>query len=143
MTIIRWQQRPALANLMDNFFDRDFMTGFERNCGCVPATNILERPDQYELQIAAPGMKKDDFQIEVENNMLTISYEKKADEATREEENFIRREYNLEGFTRTFTVPKHADAENISGRYDNGMLYVSIPRLDPHKNKLTKKIEIA
>lgn len=143
MTIIRWQQRPALSNLMDNFFDREFMTGFERNCGCVPATNILEKAEQYEIQLAVPGMKKEDFSMEVENNLLTVRYEKKAEENSAAEENFLRREYKLDDFTRSFTIPKHTDPEHIHARYEEGMLYITVPRLDPKKDKLSKRIEIA
>ena len=143
MTIIRWQQRPTLARMMDNFFDRDFVSGFERNCGCAPATNILEKPDQYEVQLAVPGLKKEDFHMEVENNMLTVSYQKKEDENSVNEENFLRREYAVENFTRSFTIPKQVNAENISARYENGMLYIAIPRADEQKEKLSKRIEIA
>lgn len=144
MTIIRWQQRPALSNLMDNLFDRDFMTGFERNCGCVPATNILEKAGEYEIQLAVPGMKKEDFSMEVENNVLTVRYEKKVEENTpAEDETFLRREYRLDDFTRSFTIPKHTDTEHIRARYEGGMLYIAVPRLDPQKDKLSKRIEIA
>lgn len=142
MTIIRMQQRPILANLLDNFIEREFSTGFERNCGCVPATNILEKGDQFEIQLAVPGMKKEDFKMEVENNVLSVSYERKEEES-KEEASYLRREYNLEGFTRSFTIPKYADAENIRARYENGMLYISVPREDPEKMKLSKRIEIA
>lgn len=142
MTIIRMQQRPRFANLLDSFIEREFSTGFERNCGSVPSTNIIERNDQYEIQLAVPGMSKEDFKMEVENNVLSISYEKKEEE-NKQEENYLRREYSLEGFTRSFTIPKHADAENIKARYESGMLYVAIPREDPEKLKLSKRIEIA
>ncbi len=143
MTIIRWKQRPALSNMMDNLFDRDFMTGFERNCGCVPATNILEKNDSFEIQLALPGMKKEDFNMEVENNILTVTYDRKEEEGHNVEDNYLRREYHLESFTRSFTIPKNVDIENIRARYENGMLLIAIPRLEPKNERLSKKIDIA
>jgi len=128
---------------MDNLFDRDLMTGFDRNCGCVPATNILEKEDLYEIQLAVPGMKKEGFHMQLEKTVLTVTYESKAEEDSAQEESFLRRDYKPEGFTRSFSIPKHADAENISARHEDGMLYISIPRTDADKNRLSKKIEIA
>lgn len=145
MTIIRMQQRPRFANLLDNFIEREFSTGFEPNCGCLPATNILENNEKFEIQMAVPGLSKEDFKMEVDNNILSISFERKAEEENREDglaANYLRREYHLENFTRSFTIPKHTFAEKISARYDNGMLYISIPREDPEKVKLSKRIEI-
>lgn len=143
MTIIRWKQRPALSNMMDNLFDREFMTGFERSCGCVPATNILEKDDSFEIQLAVPGMKKEDFHMEVENNVLTVTYERKEEEGQKFEDNFLRREYLPENFTRSFTIPKNVAIENIRARSENGMLFIAVPKLEPKKEKLTKKIEIS
>ncbi len=143
MTIIRWQQRPATANLLSNFVEREFSTGFERNCGCAPATNILEKDNEYEVQLVVPGMKRNDFHMEVEDNVLSVSYEKKEGETSNDDNKFLRKEFSLEGFNRRFTLPKHTDAENIKARYENGMLYIAIPREDPKKDKLSKRIEIA
>lgn len=143
MTIIRWNQRPMLSNLIDNFFEREFSTGFERNCGCVPATNIMEKDDHYEIQLIAPGLSKEDFKLEVENNLLSISYEKKQEEENKESDQFLRREYSAEGFTRSFTIPKQSDIEKIGARYENGILYVSVPRENPEKTRISKRIEIA
>lgn len=143
MTIIRWQQRPAMAHLLSNFAEREFSTGFDRNCACAPATNILEKDEAYEIQLVVPGLKRDDFQIEVEDNVLSVSYEKKEEEHAEGDHKFLRKEYSLDGFTRTFRIPKHTDAENIQARYDSGMLHIAIPRQDPKKDKLSKRIEIA
>jgi len=143
MTIIRWQQRPVMANLLNNFVEREFSTGYENNCGCTPATNILEKDNEYEIQLVVPGMKREDFHMEVEDNVLTVSYEKKEDQASGDESKFLRKEFSLEGFNRRFTIPKHTDADNIKARYENGMLYIAIPREDSKKDKLSKRIEIA
>jgi HSP20 family protein len=101
------------------------------------------KDNEYEIQLVVPGMKRDDFQMEVEENVLSVSYEKKEDEASNDESKFLRKEFSLEGFNRRFALPKHTDAENIKARYENGMLYIAIPREDPKKDKLSKRIEIA
>ena len=140
MTIIRMQPRPRFANLLDSFIEREFSTGFEPNCGSLPSTNILENNERFEIQMAVPGLSKEDFKMEVDNNVLSISYERKEEE--NKEGTYLRREYYPESFTRSFTIPKHTFADKISARYEQGMLYISIPREDPEKVKLSKRIEI-
>ena len=141
MTIIRWQNRPALPGLMHRIFEDEFPTRFERNCNCNPATNILEKDEQFEIQMAAPGLSKEDFKIEVEKDLLTISFEKK-DEG-EEGPNWIRREFEMDDFSRSFTIPEQTDTEQITAKYENGILYVGVPRENPEKAKLSKRIEIA
>jgi HSP20 family protein len=127
--------------MLDEMMERNFSTGFEKNCGCVPATNILEDEKQFEIQLAAPGMKKEDFRLSVENNLLSVSYEQKEEE--KEEDHYLRREFGMDSFTRSFSIPKTTDAENISARYEQGILYVSVPKLNPEKAKLSRSIEIS
>jgi HSP20 family protein len=127
--------------MFDEMMERNLSTGFEKNCGCVPATNILEDEKQFEIQLAAPGMKKDDFSLNVENNVLSVSYEKKEDE--KQEDKFLRREFGMDSFTRSFSIPKTTDGEKISARYEQGILFISIPKLNPEKAKLSRSIEIS
>jgi HSP20 family protein len=129
------------SNMFDEMMERNLSTGFEKNCGCVPATNILEDEKQFEIQLAAPGMKKDDFSLNVENNVLSVSYEKKEDE--KQEDKFLRREFSMDSFTRSFSIPKTTDGEKISARYEQGILFISIPKLNPEKAKLSRSIEIS
>lgn len=141
MTIIRWQNRPGFAGLLDEMLERGFNTGFEKNSGYLPAANIRNAENQFEIQLSAPGLKKADFNLQIENNVLTVSYEKK--EENEKEDNFLRREFGIDSFTRSFSIPKTADAENISARYENGILYVAVPKLNPEKARLSRSIEIA
>ncbi len=120
--------------------EKGFNTGFEKNCGCVPATNIREDENQFEIQIAAPGLKKEDFGLQMENNVLSVSYQNKEEKAG--EEKFVLREFGLESFTRSFSMPKTADAENIKARYDHGVLYIGVPKLNPESARLSRSIEI-
>ena len=139
MTIIRWKQRPMRHNLLDEMLEKGFNTGFEKKCGCVPATNILEKNDSYEIELAAPGMKKDDFKLEVEKNILSVVFDKKeADE--KEAVEYLQREFEMDGFTRSFTIPETADVEKIKARYDNGILFISIPKME--KARLSREIKI-
>ncbi len=141
MTIIRWHKRPARSSIFDDMFERGFNTGFERNCGCVPATNILESEKDFEIQLAVPGMKKDDFKMEMEDNVLSVVFEKKEEEKTAEGVEYLRREFEMDEFTRSFSIPKTADVENIKARYENGILHITVPKID--KARLSKQIKIS
>jgi len=141
MTIIRWHKRPVRSNIFDDMFEKGFQTGFERNCGCVPATNILEDDKGFEIQLAVPGMKKEDFRMEMEDNVLSVFFEKNEEEKETTGEEYLRREFEMEAFTRSFSIPKTVDAENIKAKYDNGILYISIPKMD--KARLSKQIKVS
>lgn len=146
MTIIRFQNRPFVPNMFNRFFENEFPTRFERNCECSPAVNILEKEDQFEIQMAAPGLRKEDFKIELEKNLLTISFERKEEGPEQEnqrEENWLRREFEMDNFTRSFTIPEQTDTEKITAKYEHGILYVGVPRENPEKARLSKRIEIA
>lgn len=140
MTIIKWQRRPSMSEVLDNMLDRNFNTGFEKNCGCVPATNILEKEDGFEIQLAVPGMKKEDFKLEMEEDVLSVIYEK-DDEEKKAEGEYLQREFDMDEFTRSFSIPKTADVESIKARYDAGILYISVPRQD--KARLSKEIKVS
>lgn len=141
MTIIKWQNRPVLSNLFENFFDSEFPASFERGMGCAPATNIIEKEDQYEIQLVAPGLSKDMFSLGVENNVLTVSFEKKEERETKDK--FLRWEYEAESFTRSFALPKNVDTDKIKAQYENGVLKIGVPREKPEKAKLSKQIKIS
>lgn len=140
MTIIKWHRRPSMSEVLDNMLDRNFNTGFEKNCGCVPATNILEKEKGFEIQLAVPGMKKDDFKLEMEEDVLSVIYEKK-DEEKKDDGEYLQREFDMDEFTRSFSIPKTADVENIQARYDAGILYISVPKQD--KARLSKEIKVS
>ncbi len=140
MTIIRWKQRPMRHSMLDEMLERGFNTGFEKKCGCVPATNILEKENSYEIELAAPGMKKEDFKLEAEKNILSVVFEKKQED-NKEEGEYLQREFEMDGFTRSFTIPETADVENIKARYENGILFISIPKIE--KARLSREIKIS
>jgi len=104
----------------------------------VPAVNITENNDQFELAVAVPGMKKEDFFIDVEGNLLTISAEK---EEKRDEKNdkVTRQEYNYSSFSRTFTLPEDVKKEDIEARYEEGVLKLALPKREEAKKVASTK----
>lgn len=104
----------------------------------VPAVNIVENKNDYTVSLAAPGMKKDDFNIDVEGNMLTISCEKEEKKEEKDEK-FTRKEYNYSSFSRSFTLPEEVNRENIEAVYDNGLLKLMLPKKEEVKKMAAGK----
>lgn len=116
---------------VDRFFDNDLMRmpaqigrQLMRN---MPATNIRENEKEYTIELAAPGMAKNDFEINVDEGMLTISSQKEEN-TTQEESNFTRREYNYSSFSRSFRLPEAVNPDEIKARYEEGVLKISVPK---------------
>lgn len=104
----------------------------------VPAVNIVENKNDYTVSLAVPGMKKDDFNIDVEGNMLTISCEKEEKKEEKDEK-FTRKEYNYSSFSRSFTLPEEVNRENIEAVYDNGLLKLMLPKKEEVKKMAAGK----
>ena len=131
MTLVKFNNRPANGfNLLDNFFNElpaffkdDFGTKAQ---GFIPV-NVKETKEAYQLEVVAPGFEKNDFNINVEKNILTISAEKKSD-ASKENEKQIRNEYSYRSFKRSFTLDERIDSEKVVAKYVNGVLTLNLPR---------------
>ena len=104
--------------------------------------NVKEGEDGYEVDMAAPGLGKKDFKIELNHGILTISSEKKNENETKKGQQFTRREFSYQSFSRSFNLPHTVDSEKISAKYDNGILKVTIPKKEEAKPKPAKTIEI-
>ena len=141
MAIIRWNNRIPLADMFSNFFDCDFADYFNRR-GFDPAANIIEHPESFELNLAAPGLKKEDFKINLDNNVLTISSELE-DDKHEEGKNFTRKEFFYGSFSRSFTLPKTINIDKIKAEYENGILSVMLPKKDEAKVDIKKEIKIS
>jgi len=104
----------------------------------IPAVNIKDQKDDYLVSLAAPGLKKDDFNIDIDGNMLTISCEK---EEKKEEKDvrFTRKEYNYSSFARSFTIPDEVNREKIDARYEDGLLKISLPKKEEAKKMAISK----
>jgi len=141
MTLIKWQHRNPLSDMVSNIFDNDLGDFFGKRFS-DPAANIIENNDSFQLEIAAPGMTKDDFKINLENNILTISAELE-DQKREEGKNYSRKEFYYGSFTRSFTLPKTIDLDRIAADYVNGILKITLPKKEEAKVELKKEIRIS
>ena len=107
----------------------------------IPAVNITEQKDDYLVSLAAPGMKKEDFKIDVDGNMLTISAEKE-DSKEEKDKKFTRKEFNYSSFSRTFTLPEEILKEKIEAKYEDGVLKIVLPRREESKKPAAKQIAV-
>lgn len=126
---------------MDDFFkpwDGWFDKGLMGRMNTVPAVNITENKDDFKVAMAAPGMKKDDFSIDMEGNMLTISCEKEENKEEKDER-FNRKEYNYSSFSRSFTLPDDINKEKIEARYEDGVLKLVLPKKEEAKKLIANK----
>ena len=139
---------PARRMFDNSFFDNfptvfdDLLSG-KSISGFTPSVNVSETDKNWHIEVAAPGLKKEDFKINLEKDMLTISAEMKTEEK-KEEKNYSRREFSYGSFTRSFRVRENSvDAENIAARYDNGILQIDLPKKSAEAAKNTREIRIA
>jgi HSP20 family protein len=112
--------------------------GFPGKTLTVPAVNVVENKDEYKVSLAAPGLKKSDFQIDIDGNILTIKSEK---EETKEEEieQFSRKEYSYSSFTRSFTLPEDVKQDKIEAAYEDGVLRLLLPKKDEARKTIVSK----
>jgi HSP20 family protein len=108
----------------------------------LPSVNIIEGDNSYEVDMAAPGFEKKDFNIELNHGELIISSEKKVENETKNGQQFSRREFSYQSFKRSFVLPQTVDSDKISAKYDNGILKMTIPKKEEAKPKPVKSIEI-
>lgn len=131
-----------------DFFGRPSIFDFNGNfprfnlLNKVPSVNITETSEGYEVEIAAPGLTKKDFKIETDNDLLTISSEKK-DEQEEEKENYWRKEFSYHSFSRSFHLPKNSLPEKIEAKYEDGILKLTLPKKEVSASKPKKEIKVA
>jgi HSP20 family protein len=110
----------------------------------VPSVNVRETPKEYILEVAAPGLERKDFNIEVDNRTLTISAEKEEKKEEKSEDNgYSRREYSFNSFSRSFTLPEDSKESNIDAKYENGILKLTLPKSKESTSKTVKRIEVS
>ncbi len=140
MNLVKFNQYPTFTDLLENI-ERNFLGRVDETSGDIPAVNIKEEKNKFVLELAAPGMKKDDFKINLDNYQLTISVETR-NEKKEKEDNYTRREFVYNNFSRSFTLPKTIDIDEIKADYRNGILDIVLPKKD-EEAKLTKQIKIS
>lgn len=142
MTLVNFNSKtrnhaPHFNNVLDSLFsDVEAKSGLINK---VPAVNISESEENFIVDIAAPGLKKDDFQLKLKKDVLTVSVGENTDE-NKGEDIFSRREFSYKNFSRSFNLPENADSEKISATYVDGILNIKIGKQD--ENKLQKQIAV-
>ena len=134
--------------LFDDFLNRDIfnwgLNNFSNTNTTIPAVNIKETADNYVVEVAAPGMKKEDFKVQLDGNSLTISSERSSRKEQEGDVRFATREFSYQSFSRTFTLQKDVvDTERIQAKYEDGVLHLMIPKMEHAKQKQPRLIEIS
>ena len=140
----RLRTRTSWPNLFDEFLNDNLMPGFFNweTGQNMPAVNITEGKNDYRIEVAAPGLKKEDFKISLDNNVLSISSEKEYKNETKDE-NVLRREFSYSSFSRSFTLPDSVNGDKIKATHDDGILSVVVPKKDEAKVKPVRDIKIS
>jgi HSP20 family protein len=138
---------PALPSLIEDFFSKDWNESslLKSSMASLPAVNIYESNDDYKIEVAAPGMKRNDFKVELDNNILTISSQLETNNEQKDQQGeYTRREFSYESFQRSFALPEtKVEGEKISAKYVDGILYITVPKREEAKVKPAKQIAVS
>ena len=131
-------------SMLDDIFRNDWLDHSKKSFSefSLPAVNIKELEGTYKIELAVPGMEKNNFKIEVENDLLTVSSELE-NKVENKEENYTRKEFHFQSFSRSFNLPKNIDGEGIAASYKDGILSITVPKLEEAKLKSSKVINVA
>ncbi len=138
---------PSVNTFLEDFFSRDIFDWTDRNYAAIgsnlPSVNLRETDTQLQIEMAAPGMTKEDFKVEIQNNLLVISSEREEEkEELSRRDDFVRKEFNYQSFYRSFTLPEYADENKIEANYKDGILHVTVGKKETGKKRTTKTIAI-
>lgn len=132
--------------LFEDFFTRDITDWADRNISAIgvnlPSVNLKETDSKLEIELAAPGLKKEDFKIEVDHGTLIISAEKEEKKESNKKDDYVRKEFNYQSFYRSFSLPDYADENKIEATYKDGILNVTIDKKNNGKKKELKSITV-
>lgn len=129
MSLVKNNNRFMFPNLLNDLLLYDRLDVFNNFRSNVPQVNIKESNNEFTVELAAPGLKKEDFNINLEDNVLTIATEQSNKSETKNEtEKFTRREFSYSAFTRSFTLPEEVKQDEISARYNDGILSIHVPK---------------
>lgn len=139
---------PTIPSLFDDFFNRDWLdsslANWRVNGASLPAVNVMETNEDFRIEVAAPGMKRSDFKVELDNNVLTISSEREDKSEEKDSNgNYARREFSYQSFQRSFSLPENKVLrDKITARYMDGILHVTVPKSEEAKVKPAKQIAV-
>jgi HSP20 family protein len=143
MTLVKVNNRPY-SNLFNDLLNEFPVSarGFGQELFGFPQTNIHETPEAFHVELNVPGRSKEDFKVQLEKGLLTISYEKKEETSQKDEYKTVRREFEYKSFTRSFSVDDQINADGIQAKYENGILKLLLPKKEEQK-PTSKQINIA
>ena len=127
---------------MDEIFNDDFFGNLAGRSNSTPAVNIVEEDNEFRIDVAAPGLKKDDFRIDVNEDVLTISSERKQENEEKGKK-FMRREFSYSSFKRYFQLPDAVEQDKITAQQNDGILSIHLPKKEEELKKGPKTIEIS
>ena len=139
MRIVKYNNNNSFPSLMNEFFNEDFGMNFINRNHSVPSVNSIENTDSFEIDLAVPGMKKDDFKIELIDKVLIISSENSN---SIENDNMRLNEFNYSSFQRSFRIPESVELDKIKANYKNGILKIKLPKKKDSITKPNRVIEI-
>ncbi len=130
-----------LPTVFDDFFNTDYMP---RANATAPAINVIENKNEYTVELAAPGLKKEDFNVNInEDGNLVIKMEKKNEQKEEDKKmHYLRREFNYTKFEQTLILPDDVEKSKIGARVEHGVLYIDLPKTEQAKTKVERQIEI-
>jgi len=148
MSLVTRNGSLPLSMLFDDFLNADLFnwnnSNYSNTNTTIPAVNIKETAENYEVEVAAPGMTKNDFKVELDGNMLTISSERINQKEESDNERYTRKEFSYQSFQRNFTLQKNVvDTDKIQAKYENGLLHLLIPKKEEAKQKPPRLIQIS
>jgi len=135
-TLVKSNAFPSLRSMMEDFFNTDVFNKPFTGTDFLPAVNIRDEEDSFELEMSAPGFKKSDFKITSEDGLLTISAETSS-EHKQEKKNYTRKEFSSASFSRSFSLPDNIEEDNVKASYQDGLLKLSLKKSfkSPHSKK--------
>ncbi len=139
MRIVKYNNNNVFPSLINEFFNDDFGMNFINRSHSIPSVNSLENNDSFEIDLAVPGMKKEDFTIELNDKVLVISSETSN---TIENDKMRLNEFNFSSFHRSFRVPDSVDQDKIKANYKNGILKIKLPKRKESISKPNRVINI-
>lgn len=143
MNLIKRNSVP-FPSIIDELLKPDWLGGIQNFNANVPAVNIKETDTNFGIELAAPGKTKEDFNIEIDHNVLTISSEEKNEKEEKDNQGkYTRREFSYSSFRRAFTLPESVNSDSINATYENGVLHVTLPKREEALPKPKRMIEIA
>ncbi len=150
MNLVRFENprynvnRTLVDEVFNNLLRNDYHENYVKGNGIAPATNVFETEKEFKLEVLLPGFVKEDLQLNVHKNVLTVKVEKeeKEDKENKEAYKYVHREFGAKNFEKKYRLPKSVDAEHISAKFENGILNIELPKKEEALDKEPVEIKV-